>query len=307
MEFQNIFNTPFAVTYTVELDPRSNGKYFIHNHRCNNTLQPLQPLGVAPHEGAAVNLASSWVSREKLMTCPQCMAFSFGRETVVTINNSPDFSPAVRLNGTMPDGTVWYYVGAIEDGVRHGYGRTIWGNGDVFMGMYDKGNHYGGILVSNKEVYMGMFTNGRLDTTGPYTHVRADGDVITQDDHYSAKNAVQTFKNPDGSRDGYKGQMLSDGIPYGWGMMLYSDNVKYYGMFRDGVPSGPGAMIFPNTDYFIGYFSDGIANGKGTYIFEKKLEVYVGDIKDGILHGNGLYAWSNGKTHNGVWKDGNRC
>ena len=79
-------------------------------------------------------------------------------------------------------------------------------------------------------------------------------------------------------------------------------NPKYQGEVKNGVPNGFGILIFPNGQKYVGEFKDGLPNGQGTKTYDGGK--YVGEFKDGEQHGHGTDFDSDGVKYEGEFKNG---
>ncbi|CAH3105220.1 unnamed protein product [Porites lobata] len=156
-----------------------------------------------------------------------------------------------------------------ELGERHGYGKAVLPNGDIYEGNYVNGKRHGKgtYIFRNGAKYKGFYDEGK-------------------------KSGHGTFEYPDGSK--YEGKW-EDNERNGQGMYLYingdvyegewKDNkrqgkgvytcaatkLKYDGSWMNGRLSGPVKMILPNHVY-LGTFYDSLPCGPGRYVFDFGIE-----------------------------------
>ena len=106
--------------------------------------------------------------------------------------------------------------------------------------------------------------------------------------------------------DNHKGDIL-----YGWGKCCdyvwkgFGDketHSKYTGDIGNGVPNGFGIMIFPNGNKYIGGWKDGRWNGQGTFTTSNGSK-YEGELKNGEMNGQGTHTYPNGSKFEGDYKD----
>ena len=114
-------------------------------------------------------------------------------------------------------------------GGRHGLGKAIFGNGDV---------------------YEGEFSDGVREGSGTYTY---------------ASPPVEEGEEPIPPKAMYEGTWKA-GLRSGVGVLTYTGGTKYQGHFKEGVFCGQGTMFYSNGDIHVGEWSGGQKNGTGTYI-----------------------------------------
>jgi hypothetical protein len=108
---------------------------------------------------------------------------------------------------------------------------------------------------------------------------------------YSGKNpAPQPYKY-------YEGQ-LSNGIPSGQGLLVYTNDDRYQGSLRNGVPSGQGMFVFKDNSRYEGEMDRGYPNGSGTFTLSNG-DRYTGGVRDGHPHGSGTLVFANGTVFSG--------
>lgn len=121
----------------------------------------------------------------------------------------------------------------------------------------------------------------------------------------------------------YTGQMETDGVMDGKGMMKYLNGEVYNGQWKDGLRDGKGKMTYMNGDVYEGEWSEGKRQGKGKLkthtgeVYEGewvdddlrygKLKYsstgeYTGYFKDLKLNGYGVRKYG-GHTVEGLWRD----
>ena len=77
---------------------------------------------------------------------------------------------------------------------------------------------------------------------------------------------------------------------------------KYTGDIGNGVPNGFGIMIFPNGNKYIGGWKDGRWNGQGTFTTSNGSK-YEGELKNGEKNGQGTHTYPDGSKFEGDYKD----
>ncbi|XP_048506682.1 radial spoke head 1 homolog [Athalia rosae] len=128
-----------------------------------------------------------------------------------------------------------------ERGERHGQGKALLPNGDMYVGSYCKGLRHG------KGIY--VFRNG----------ARYDGDW-----RCGLKYGVGTFWYPDGTR--YEGDWKRD-TKYGFGVYHYVNNDVYEGSWKKNLRHGMGTYLYSATGtQFMGTWIKGRMQGPGKLI-----------------------------------------
>ena len=98
---------------------------------------------------------------------------------------------------------------------------------------------------------------------------------------------------------------------YGWGKCCdyvwkgfeeKGTNPKYTGEVENGVPNGFGIMIFLNGNKYIGGWKDGRWSGQGTFTTSNGSK-YVGELKNGEKNGQGTHTYPDGSTYEGEYED----
>lgn len=105
------------------------------------------------------------------------------------------------------------------------------------------------------------------------------------------KRMKGTYQYPDGSV--YKGEWNNQGQREGYGVMKFTDDSKYLGMFRAGLSDGHGSMIFSDNSRYDGEFRQGKFNGYGVFIRCDCMK-FEGEFRDGSIFGLGLVTFADG-------------
>ena len=223
--------------------------------------------------------------------------------------------------GTMNYASGDVYKGDWLDGKRSGEGHMEYANGDVYEGGWLDDQRSGeGVLSAGDgiRVYTGewvedemegpvvltlsfnqeqgwvstleaTYENGKLVGEGVYTPV--NGGAITATWEY-----VESMTMADGAL--YTG-LLVDGLPYGYGSILYEDETSYTGEFSEGKRSGVGFMD-EGEDYYIGEWKNDVRNGYGyRHYFDGS--VFEGNWLNNSPNGQGSYTYVNGEVVEGEW------
>lgn len=121
----------------------------------------------------------------------------------------------------------------------------------------------------------------------------------------------------------YEGQLGSDGMPNGWGILTMQDGVIYEGTWRRGQVHGPGSLRLPNGNAFWGAWSDGQKQGMGTFMWADgsryeglyrggkrsgygtllyvSQAIYKGNFECDLRHGSGRLTLPCGSYYDGQW------
>ena len=152
-------------------------------------------------------------------------------------------------------GKIYYPNGSLKhdgnfaDDDCEGEGTHIYECGDIFIGVYEKGERKNGKVYSKdkKLIYNGSFLNEKYEY----------GLLI-------GKNGESYFGHfKDNKKDG-------EGTEYENG------NIKYDGKFVDGKYEGEGKYIYENGEYYIGNFKNGMKNGFGKEFYKDGKIKYEG-------------------------------
>jgi hypothetical protein len=145
------------------------------------------------------------------------------------------------------------YVGEVLNSQRHGQGTYIWGNGNEFIGEWQKGNIVKGTYnFANGDVFVGEF----YDNEKTSINWRKDQEDVS-------------IKTGNGTRT------LENGV--------------YTGDWKDGLQHGQGTFRFENGVY-TGDWKDGMRHGQGTLTTENGV-IYTGGFKENLLHGEGIVSF----------------
>jgi len=130
----------------------------------------------------------------------------------------------------LPEGRVVMFEGEYKEGKKHGVGRMVFPNGDVYHGMWegDQPNGDGTYKYSNGDMYSGAWSAGKRDGRGAL--------VYTGDD----SQLVGTWKA--GSLDS--------------GKWILTDGTSWHGSFKGNRPSGRGVFYFPNGNMQEGEYAE---------------------------------------------------
>ena len=106
------------------------------------------------------------------------------------------------------------------------------------------------------------------------------------------------------NRDEYWGEFVN-GYPHGTGALNYADGGKYTGNFINGYRHGTGTMIYTDGIEYTGKFVNGYQHGTGTMKYKSNDET-TGYFVNGSINGEGTYTYANGDKYIGNYMDGVR-
>ena len=155
------------------------------------------------------------------------------------------------------------YIGEIKNGLRHGKGKMIYNNGNI---------------------YEGNWLNDLFDGKGNYLHKKYGQNTSGDwENGYLIRGQIIFFKGVMGEEK-YIGDVVYSffgyPVPHGTGAYFYMNGDKYVGEFVDYKKEGKGTFTWANGDSYCGYWHDDEFHGKGIL------------NKDGIIkEGN----WINGE------------
>lgn len=166
------------------------------------------------------------------------------------------------------------YYGYIKDGKPSRRGILKYKDGSVYEGEWKDGKYEGeGVFYNEVDSVIGEWIAGKLDGYAWYY-----------------------------SPEFYFEGDFTQGLPNGFGAVLFADSSYYSGTFENGKKSGYGDLILPNNDSYFGDWVNDLQDGYGSYYFANG-DSYVGQWKNGLQHGEGTYT-SNEFTYIGNWEDG---
>lgn len=166
------------------------------------------------------------------------------------------------------------YYGYIKDGKPSRRGILKYKDGSVYEGEWKDGKYEGeGVFYNEVDSVIGEWIAGKLDGYAWYY-----------------------------SPEFYFEGDFTQGLPNGFGAVLFADSSYYSGTFENGKKSGYGDLILPNNDSYFGDWVNDLQDGYGSYYFANG-DSYVGQWKNGLQHGEGTYT-SNEFTYIGNWEEG---
>ncbi|XP_069691774.1 radial spoke head 1 homolog isoform X1 [Periplaneta americana] len=165
--------------------------------------------------------------------------------------------------------TLGEYVGERNSkNERHGKGRALLPNGDIYEGMYSRGKRHGkGLYVfRNGARYNGEWCKGLKYGEGVFYY--PDGSKYEGDWKRDMKHGYGAYYYPNG--DIYEGTWMK-GKRHGLGAYMYAQSgTRFLGTWNQGKMEGPGQLIHPS-HRFHGEWNNNLPKGRGVYIFQPDL------------------------------------
>ncbi|EFA02199.1 radial spoke head 1 homolog [Tribolium castaneum] len=158
------------------------------------------------------------------------------------------------------------YEGGRDDQLdRHGFGRAVLPNGDIYEGHYSHGKRHGrGLYVlKNGARYDGEWKKGLKYGTGMFIY--PDGSKYVGEWKRDLKQGKGTYYYVNG--DTYEGSWYK-GFRHGYGTYIYKSlNVIHTGNWKDGRMEGPGIIDYGCYKYH-GKFEKNLPKGPGCFVFD---------------------------------------
>ena len=192
-----------------------------------------------------------------------------------------------------------YIGGKSANGLKEGFGITIWNNHPKHIGNYknNKPEGYGKFIYDNDK-YLGEFKDGTACGFGIYNH---EDEVIYTGywfDDLEENYGIEKWK--DGSE--YKGQ-FSEGKKHGIGTYIWNDGSKYEGNWNKNIMEGFGIKYYNKRKVYIGEWKNNLKDGFGEFLFVGRK--YIGFFSKDQIEGFGIYYWAKtNKAYMGFWKNG---
>jgi len=173
------------------------------------------------------------------------------------------------------------YVGALQGGCRHGFGRQAWPDGSFYEGSWSEGDAHGlGVFTAiSGNVYIGQWNRGLAHGLGSFTW---------------ASGAV------------YRGRFLADQCN-GEGVLEGGSGpgTLYAGSFRDGGMDGLGTFKWADDSIYHGTWRSNSVEGAGSYQGQDGRR-FRGLWKKDLMHGLGEYTWPSGRRYRGGYEENKR-
>lgn len=184
-------------------------------------------------------------------------------------------------------------------GERHGQGKEVIVNGDVYEGEWLNGRRTGTGTYSfhDGSTYEGEFLDGLMHGCGVYTF--SQGSVITGSWVNHVLQGEAEWQYSDGSK--YVGTFVDD-VSSGRGKFTRFDGSEYVGEYINDMMDGMGTYSFHNGETYTGEFKEDLKNGHGVYKYANG-GVYDGEWLGGRKHGQGTYVYASGNVYTGEWQN----
>ncbi|XP_073346229.1 radial spoke head 1 homolog [Pagrus major] len=167
-----------------------------------------------------------------------------------------------------------YEGGRNEAGERHGTGKALLPNGDLYQGQYDKGKRHG---------------------EGTYRF--KDGSRYVGDYYQNLKHGQGTFYYPDGSK--YEGSWVED-LRQGHGVYTYPNGDMYDGEWLHHMRHGQGIYHYHETgSKYKGSWLNGKIESAGEYTHPN--HKYIGNFINNNPYGPGKYVFDAGCEQHGEY------
>ena len=159
------------------------------------------------------------------------------------------------------------YIGEIKNGLRHGKGKMIYNNGNI---------------------YEGNWLNDLFDGKGNYLHKKYGQNTSGDwENGYLIRGQIIFFKGVMGEEK-YIGDVVYSffgyPVPHGMGAYFYMNGDKYVGEFVDYKREGKGTFTWANGDSYCGFWQDDEYHGNG--ILNKDGVIKEGNWINGELEDN---------------------
>ncbi|KAH0951993.1 hypothetical protein HN011_005438 [Eciton burchellii] len=152
-----------------------------------------------------------------------------------------------------------------EAGERHGKGKTLLPNGDIYVGEYRNGLRHGeGIyFFKNGARYNGEWRRGHKYGQGTFWY--PDGTRYEGEWKNDARHGFGIYYYV--NNDIYEGSWKKD-LRHGMGTYLYADTgTKYMGTWMEDCMEGPGQLVHTR-HRFHGFWKHNLPYGRGCFTFE---------------------------------------
>uniref|UniRef100_A0A8C4QA65 Radial spoke head 1 homolog n=1 Tax=Eptatretus burgeri TaxID=7764 RepID=A0A8C4QA65_EPTBU len=156
------------------------------------------------------------------------------------------------------------------DGERHGVGKAVFPNGDVYEGSYQHGHRHGEGLYKfqNRARYRGKYLNDKKHGNGMFNY--PDGSVYEGEWFEDERHGDGTYIYSNG--DSYTGSWFKN-KRHGKGVYTYKEcGACHIGFWQDGQLHGGGEIQHTALRYQ-GFFKNGRPLGKGKFVFDVGCEL----------------------------------
>lgn len=169
------------------------------------------------------------------------------------------------------------YTGMMSDGMRDGYGKSTYVNGNVYEGEFKNNsyNGFGNYTSADEWSYSGEWKDNMSNGYGKCIY--ADGGI-------------------------YEGEWV-DGQRLGWGKISIANGDTYEGEFANNTYNGTGTYTSADGWIYVGEWVDGKMEGQGKRSYENGT-TYEREFKNNSYNGFGNYTSADGWSYSGEWADG---
>ncbi len=226
--------------------------------------------------------------------------------------------------------------GEWRNGRLNGLGREIYSDGDIYVGAFNEGRRHGFgmyyFLEKNQFVgdrYVGDYLDGMYHGQG--TYIKLDGREIRGTWKYDNFD-IGVAKVQETTGIFFEGEYLN-GMKHGFGIKTFFNGHRFEGEFEYGEVNGHGLDIYPDGDKFEAVYKNGERSGSckyygvnGNFTSANNIKFdgsckgkswhglgelqyangdkYVGYFENSEAHGKGIFTSANGNKYDGEWKRG---
>ncbi len=206
------------------------------------------------------------------------------------------------------DGGIYEGEGTLLTKKRHGRGKMIYANGEIYEGEWKddkrcgKGELYHQSLYSKSYSYTGEWVDDKLNGQGTFTdgYITYKGEFIGG--KYNGKGTLVKKRYNTVATYTYSGD-FAGGKKHGQGFEECQE-YTYYGAFARDMHHGKGKKTFPNKDYCDGNFVNGTFSEGKIRKTESTGDVYEGSCKNNLYEGHGKLTMTDGTVYTGNFKSG---
>ena len=154
----------------------------------------------------------------------------------------------------------YIYAGEWAKGMRHGYGDTVFSNGDSYFGEWNEDSYHGigRYRYNNGDVYDGEWENNLQHGKGQYF-----SETFTYSGEWKGGLIDGKGRIDYANHDTYEGE-FKEGLKNGYGIYEFASGNLYEGQFVDDRIQGLGVFTFADGNWYEGEFADGKISGNGT-------------------------------------------
>jgi len=186
---------------------------------------------------------------------------------------------------------------------RTGNGKTVFPNGDIYIGEYEAGLRHGKGLYIHKAQGMGPIDEllARLSPSKPVG--RSAAEFLESEVPTIPPRIIRSVLDL-GFFPCYRGSYHRN-AKQGKGVMKYKDGSYYEGQWDANKRHGDGMYHYTNGDTYNGAWHEGLKHGSGCYTFTGGRGSYAGAWHRGVLQ-DGRWLMADGTTYEGAFDTDNR-